>query len=57
MSNRGGSRFRLIEEQGYRERELFEGDDLEEIVEFLEMKTGGRDRDDDDEEFFPEVRL
>jgi len=39
------SRFVLIEKQGHSKREIYEGN-LEELREFLEMKTGDRDRRD-----------
>lgn len=52
-----GSRFRLVEEQGYSERDVYEAEGLEEMYEFLEMKTGGSESDDDDDKFFPDVNL
>lgn len=38
-----GPRFALVERENYRERELYEGDDLEEVAEFLDGKTGELD--------------
>jgi len=34
------SQFILMEKDGYREREVFEADNLEDMAEFLSMKTG-----------------
>lgn len=33
-------RFALVEREGWSENELFEGDTMEEVAEFLEVKTG-----------------
>lgn len=46
-----GPRFALVEREDYRERELYEGDDLEEVAEYLERKTGELDLS------LPEVKL
>lgn len=34
-------RFALVEREGWSENELYEGDELEDVAEFLEGKIGG----------------
>jgi hypothetical protein len=41
MSKPGDSHFKLVELNGYRERELIKSPSLEDVEEFLDGKTGG----------------
>lgn len=56
-----GSRFVLVEQRGYSEREVFEANDLEEMVAYLEEKTGRvedpEDRGDPFDLGIPEVNF
>jgi len=44
MASAGAERFVVIQEDGYSEIELLEADDLGELYEKLQAKTGGKPR-------------